>query len=140
MNRLILVRGLPGSGKSTLAAKLAKASAAIHLEADQFFHQGQSDYNFDATKLYQAHKWCLGETRRQLELENLVIVSNTFTTKKELKPYFELAQEFGHNPVVYLAQSQFKSIHGVPEETMNKMRGRFAFDISDMFLDRGVDE
>ena len=131
-DRLVIVRGLPGSGKSTLAAELAHASEGTHLEADMFF-EVDGDYKFDATKLYQAHTWCLAETRAQMKMGNPVIVSNTFTTKKELKPYFDLAHEFGHNPVVYLAQNQFKSIHGVPEETMAKMRARFVFDISDMF-------
>ena len=39
MKELILLRGLPGSGKSTLA----KSLDGIHIEADQFFYQLQSE-------------------------------------------------------------------------------------------------
>jgi hypothetical protein len=104
-----------------------------HLEADMFFVGEDGGYNFDPTLLFQAHKWCLESARHQLRMENPVIVSNTFATRKELKPYFKMAREFGVTPAVYLAQSVFTSIHDVPEEIMAKIRARFAFDISKLF-------
>lgn len=135
--KMILIRGLPGSGKSTLAKKIQYQMGGIgyaHLEADQFFYDEQGNYNFDPSKLHQAHQRCLYNTRVCLTGNQPVIVSNTFTTKKELKPYFELAREFGIVPTVLLAQNGFGSIHGVPDEKMEQMRKRFQFDISDLFI------
>ena len=136
MKNMILVRGIPGSGKSTLARNLLNLPdnvMARHYEADMYFLDDQGNYNFDATKLYHAHKWCQNKTREALEENRTVVVSNTFTTVKELKPYFELAREFGIVPIVYLAQNQFNNVHGVPAEKLQQMRDRFQYDISELF-------
>jgi predicted kinase len=136
---LILVRGIPGSGKSTLAKILKDAldkesmPAAYHYEADMYFLDEQSNYNFDAERLVLAHGWCLRKTREALERGGTVIVSNTFTTIRELKPYFNLAKEFGIVPVVYLAQNQFPNVHNVPAEKLEQMRNRFQYDIQELF-------
>ena len=45
----------------------------------------------------------------------------------------EIAKEFGIVPVVYLAQNQFTSVHGVPAEKLEQMRTRFQYDISELF-------
>lgn len=126
--KLILVRGLPGSGKSTIAKQLD----GIHLEADQYF-MIDGEYQFDVYKLRQAHEWCQSETRLHLRRGFDVVVSNTFTTIKELRPYFEIAQEFGIVPNVIVAQGDFGSVHAVPEETLARMRARFAYDISELY-------
>lgn len=133
MNRgLILIRGLPGSGKSTLAQQLVRSFGHAHLEADQFFmHNG--NYDFRTEDLPAAHRWCQNETRRLLQAGMTVVVSNTFTTVKELRPYFDIAAEFDIIPQVVVCQNQFGSIHSVPKETMERMRQRWANDISDLF-------
>jgi predicted kinase len=140
MAQLIIVRGLPGSGKSTLAHQIAYEinrgvpdfSYAQVFEADQFF-MIDGKYQFEVSELPQAHGDCLARTAKQLDAGGIAIVSNTFTTRRELKPYFNLAKKFGIVPVVYLAQNNFGSVHNVPEETMAKMRERFCFDISELF-------
>ena len=142
MKQLILVRGIPGSGKSTLARNLVHTLRSIqhpgtvsHFEADMYFEDAQGNYNFDASKLNRAHNWCIDKTREALEENRTVIVSNTFTTKKELKPYFDMAREFDIVPVVYLAQNQFPNVHNVPAEKLQKMRDRFQYDISELFVE-----
>lgn len=131
--KLTLIRGLPGSGKSTLALRLARHFNAYCFEADLYFLDDEGEYIFDATKLHAAHKWCQDETKRELNNGNDVIVSNTFTTKKELKPYFEIAKDLGIVPVVYHCQNDFGSIHDVPKETIDKMKARWYNDISELF-------
>lgn len=134
MRELILVRGIPGSGKSTLARTLRGDFRNVyHYEADMYFMDDHGNYNFDVTKLHSAHKWCQDKTREVLEQNGTVIVSNTFTTKKELKPYFDMAREFGIVPVVYLAQNQFNNVHNVPADKLQAMRDRFQYDISELF-------
>jgi AAA domain len=127
--KLVLIRGMPGSGKSTIAAAMDTELDSIHLEADMYFMFG-GKYNFDAGLLHRAHMWCQEETDRYLKQDYVVVVSNTFTTIKELRPYFDIALSNGILPAVYLAQNQFKNIHDVPQESLDRMKRRFVYDIS----------
>lgn len=129
---LYLIRGLPGSGKSTLASNLRHHLHALHYEADMYFGD---NYDFDVSRLRAAHMWCQHMTKEALAGGHSAIVSNTFTTKKELKPYFEIAKEYGLTPCVIHCENQYGSIHGVPEETMKKMKARWCNDISSLFTE-----
>ena len=134
MARLMLIRGLPGSGKSTLADKLCRMNVwHLYFEADMFFINDQGRYVFDAMKLRQAHNKCFDDTREALSHGYSVIVANTFTTKKELQPYFLLAESRNITPEVILCQGNYGSIHDVPANTINAMKKRFEYDISDLF-------
>lgn len=127
MKPLYLIRGLPGSGKSTFAKELASGMLAEWLEADDYF-QTESGYVFDATKLHAAHKQCLQFTEDAMVESWPIIVSNTFTTEKELKPYLALAEEYGYTVTSLIVEGRHgnPSVHGVPTETMDKMRKRFS--------------
>ena len=129
MTQLILIRGLPGSGKSTLARKIQKLGYN-HLETDQFWGK---DYNFDISRIKEAHEWCQSTTKNYLKEGLWVIVANTFTTKKEMLPYFEMAKDLDVNVQVILCQGQWKNIHNVPEQVLEKMKNRFEYDISELF-------
>lgn len=133
MSKLYLIRGLPGSGKSTLAKNLLNSFTAYRFEADMYFVDDYGNYNFDANKLRFAHEWCKEQTRKHLDKDDTVIVSNTFTTIKELKPYFEIAKEFGITPIVIHCQNQFQNVHNVPEETLIKMKARWCNDLTPLF-------
>ena len=129
MVKLILIRGLPGSGKSTLAKQIQEGGLLAHLEADMYFVNEDGQYIFDATQLYRAHQWCQQQTFAYLKTGLSVIVSNTFTTQKELQPYLDMATELGITPQVIICQGEFGSVHNVPEETLLKMKQRFQYDI-----------
>ena len=135
MNNLVLIRGIPGSGKSTTARKMKEKNPEyIHIEADMFFMR-DGVYVFDASKLGAAHAWCQARTEAELRAGKTVIVSNTFTTIKELLPYFQIADRvLGTNPVVHTCHGEFENIHGVPPEKVNQMRDRFVLDISELYL------
>jgi predicted kinase len=136
MKQLILIRGLPGSGKSTLARKIMyeqSYSIGLHIEADAFFINNMGEYKFDPTRIKDAHAWCQAETEHALKKGASVIVSNTFTQLWEMQPYFEMAEKHGAKVVVYLCQGNFKNIHGVPDETIKKMKNRFEYDVSPLF-------
>lgn len=130
MPKLILIRGLPGSGKSTLAKRL---SGMIHVEADMFFINEDGVYDWKADRLGAAHKWCQDKTAAELEAGYDVVVSNTFTTIKELRPYFNIAAAVGVVPTVIIAQNDFNNVHAVPDESLKRMRDRFVWDISELF-------
>lgn len=124
---LYIIRGLPGSGKSTLAKSL---SSNHHIEADMFMvNKKTGEYEFDVNKLGEAHKWCKSETESQMVSNSPdIVVSNTFTTEKELKPYFELAKKYDYKVVSLIVENRHgsKSIHDVPESTIDKMEQRFS--------------
>lgn len=116
---LVMVIGLPGSGKTVIAKKLASENGLIHLEADQFFIDNKTgEYKFDLSSLDKAHKWCLAETKRLLYEGKRVVVANTFGTTKSRKGYFKL----GCKVAVHTAAGQYKSVHQVPEDVMERMR------------------
>ena len=130
---LYLVRGLPGSGKSSFVKHQLHA-LVNHYEADMYFVDPSTrEYKFDFDKLFQAHKWCQDKTQYSLSGGFDTWVSNTFTTKKELRPYFEIAKETDSALVCMTMHGSFKSIHDVPEEAMTRMRNRFEHDISELY-------
>lgn len=130
-----IIRGLPGSGKSTLAKNmmhLYQYNTIVHAEADMYFYK-DGVYQFDQSKLAQAHYWCYNTIADALEMKKHAIVSNTFTTQKELKPYFELARNHNIVPTVLLCQTNRGSIHSVPDEAMEQMKNRFTTDLQPLF-------
>ena len=131
---IYLLRGLPGGGKSTLAKKLVGHDFLV-CEADKYFIDKETgDYNFDVTKLKDAHKYCqdLVETYMKDSLVNEqfyreIAVSNTFTQEWEMKPYFELAKNYGYMVFCVIVENRHggKNVHGVPDEKLQIMKERF---------------
>ena len=128
MKILYLLRGLPGSGKSSVAKSLMNAQTG-HVEADMFFMDNDGNYNFDVSKLEEAHKWCQKQVDSYMSPYgyNTVIVSNTFTQEWEMKPYYELAEKYGFVVFSLIVENRHGGIneHGVPDETLKKMENRF---------------
>src|SRR5687768_6580881 len=133
MQTMIFIRGLPGSGKSTLARTLKWKGNAVHIEADMFHEDEYGNYFFKPENITAAHEWCRKTADDILKRGDSVIVSNTFTMKWELKPYFKLAQKYGIVPTVLICNGDFGSIHNVPEEVLINMKNRFQYDISDLY-------
>lgn len=131
MKTLIILRGLPGSGKSSFAKYMFSNNV---FEADQYFYDSNGNYNFDATKLHEAHIDCQKRVEELMQMSETtqygqeIVVSNTATTEKELEPYLKLAKSYGYVVVSLIVENRHgnKSVHGVPDETLEKMRKRFS--------------
>lgn len=126
---LILIRGLPGSGKSTLAISLSKRFQAAgldfeHIETDMFF-QKLDEYQFDKSKLQEAHKWTQDWCHECLNDKINTIISNTFTRIWEMKPYIDMAKEFGAKLTVITCEGQHGNVHNVPPEKIQEMKDRW---------------
>lgn len=120
---LVLIRGLPGSGKSTLAKSMVDFH---HFEADMYFEDPvDGEYKFDKTKISAAHNWCMDTTRLFLTYGRSVVVSNTFTQKWEMQPYLDMAEDMEIPVRVIEAKGNFKNVHGVPDEAIERMRARW---------------
>lgn len=62
-----------------------------------------------------------------------IVVSNTFTTEKELAPYYELAYTYNYKVVCVVVENRHKgvNVHSVPDQTLLKMKNRFSIKLTD---------
>jgi len=130
---LFLVRGIPGSGKSTFAKHIWNEYAIC--EADKFFHNKETgEYNFDASRLKEAHEWCRNEVETRMKDHQAnpqyypeIVVSNTFTQEWEMQSYIDLAAKYGYQVTTLIVENRHgnSNVHNVPPETLDRMRQRF---------------
>jgi predicted kinase len=129
---LFLVRGLPGSGKTSFASAIWNDYSVC--EADKFFYDKEGNYNFDPSKLKEAHTWCKNQVEtRMIDHQNNqqyypeIAVSNTFTQEWEMEDYFKLAEKYGYKVVSLIIENRHggQNVHGVPEDKLQIMKDRF---------------
>jgi predicted kinase len=129
MKNLYLLRGLPGSGKSTLAKQLGGS----HFETDKYFIGENGEYNFDGSKLKEAHQWCQNSVVNAMVLNHTtgehetIVISNTFTQEWEMRPYMDIAKEWGYRVFTIIVENRHGGVnqHGVPDEKLQQMKDRF---------------
>ena len=129
MKNLYLLRGLPGSGKSTLAEQLGGS----HFETDKYFIGENGEYNFDGSKLKEAHQWCQDSVANAMVLNHTtgenetIVISNTFTQEWEMKPYMDLAKDWEYRVFSIIVENRHGGVnqHGVPDEKLQQMNDRF---------------
>lgn len=132
MRKLIIIRGASGSGKSTFAQLLSEAFKAQDLqvvlcEADKYFYSESGEYNFDLTKLQEAHEWCQASALVAMSKGvEIVILSNTSTANWEISPYLKMAERFEYT-VDSIAKENLHggvNVHDVPDFVLDRQRER----------------
>lgn len=137
MTQLFLIRGASGSGKSTLAEQLYEAYSSMGLDVmciatDDYFLNDHGEYVFDRTKLHIAHTWCKHQVQASMEKEcDVIIVHNTFTTAKEMKPYIDLANYYKCKLTSLIVENRHESdsVHDVPDSVVAAQRQRMRSNI-----------
>jgi predicted kinase len=123
---ITLVRGTSGAGKSSFVSSMID-DRATHLEADMYFMK-DGEYNFQPSKLKDAHEWCKNYAEASMKCKENIVVSNTFTTEWEMKPYLDLAEKYGYTVFTVIVENRHgnKDIHDIPEETRQKQAERLS--------------
>lgn len=122
---LIIIRGVSGSSKTTFAKFLLSKSIGTKdwSEADFYMLDDKGNYSFDCKKLGYAHKSCQRDIREAMERDvELIIISNTNSTEKEVAPYLEMAKDHKYSvfSLIMENRNETKSIHNVPIEALER--------------------
>ena len=124
---LILLRGIPGSGKTTLGAAILRCLISDKpdvLSADDFFTDEKGNYNFDGSKLKEAHNYCQQRCAEKMRNQfSRIVVANTFTQEWEMDAYFEMAERYNYrvHSVIVENRHNNKNIHDVPENKIQEI-------------------
>ncbi len=122
---LILLRGCPGSGKSTVAKLLfpdAKAFAADDYQVDE-----NGNYDWKPERLGYAHTMCTsGVENAMREQHPQVVVHNTLTSEREIRPYAEFAAKYGYKLISFVVENRHgnSNVHSVPDAKVVEMSER----------------
>lgn len=139
MKKLILLYGLPGSGKSTLAKQLVdkytnEGFTALKYETDDWFvKHGGGTYKFDATLLNTAHKATFQDVQYAMGQIDVIILSNTNLTWRDIKGYIELAEHNEYEVEIVETETDWRydldelekrGTHNVPREALERMNNK----------------
>lgn len=135
---LYLIRGLPGSGKSTLARLLTDDNwdedEKVWLEADTYHIDTDGVYRFNPERVKETHQECQSDCELAMrDGVSLIVVSNTFTRRWEMEPYYDLAAEYNysvreitiHDRDAFPTDLAAQCIHNVPVPVIEKMLHRW---------------
>lgn len=137
-----IISGISGAGKSSLWKEQPWSSFTSVHSADDFFYDQDGKYNFDPSKLGQAHGACLRsfihgcragwrakESGGNIEATTtpiIEVVDNTNLSVEEIAPYYAVAQAYGYEVElitlhidVYTAAERNK--HGVSLRAIENM-------------------
>ena len=129
MSKLIVFRGLPGAGKSTMAKDFQKSyicagyTTALY-ESDMYFTDKDGNYKFDGSRLPHAHAWCRNKVLEALGNCDVVIVANTNLSLDEMNDWKLMADNLVTRMEVFHLKTQYGNVHGVPAETLERMKSR----------------
>jgi len=127
MKKLFLIRGVSGAGKSTFVRAVAHMDDEV-VANDDFMINENGDYIFDESRLEEVAIKCQAVVAEAMEKgTERIFVHNTFTTKGEMQPYFDLAHEHAYEIFTIIVENrgEWESLHEIPEPTRDAQKERF---------------
>lgn len=123
MAKLTIVRGIPGSGKSTWAKTNRQC---MLIENDMFLYEN-GKYIWTPDRQKRAIDLCFSITADLLSKGIDVVVCNTFTKRRYIKTYIDLAKENNADVEVIkvIGRPEWKNIHNVPAPVYENMKSHF---------------
>lgn len=136
---LVVMRGVPGSGKSFAAEKIHKEMGELGYSSrlystDEFFMK-EGKYRWNPQQVRVAHQWNQNRAEKAMaEGVNVVIIDNTNTTWKEIKPYADYAKKHGYLFMTVEPNTEWannadecfkRNQHNVPKHVIDAMLNRF---------------
>lgn len=136
MIETVIMRGPPGCGKSTRVQEILDNNFGNGIEthvlsADHFFMTDEGVYEFDSSKLAEAHQWCYGRFLRRLAIgSGVLVIDNTNIHRWECKNYELATHVMGGKVTIeqfvpkYIGDIKLcckRNVHGVPDDIIRKM-------------------
>jgi len=125
---LYILRSVSGAGKTTLARTLEESLFdCVAIAADDYHYDEDGNYNFDIDNLGKAHEWCKTTVYIEMKREATnIVVHNTNTSEREIKPYIDMAKECGYKVVSLVVENRHgnRNVHNVPMEVLDKQEKR----------------
>jgi len=119
MATLRIFRGNPGAAKSTSAKMMFPGTLLV--ENDQFLIS-DDEYKWSPERRDKAINLCINFVKTALANNNDVVVANTFTKRKYVDVYKMIAEDFGAKFEVYRCTGNFKNVHGLSDEMVQKFK------------------
>ena len=125
---VIILSGIPGSGKTTWIKENFPSATVV--SADLFFTNDKGEYNWDSSKIKEAHQKCFNDFKTHISNVSVLVVDNTNTRLWEFEEYVKISKET-HSSLTVVRKSispeiaHFRCIHNVPLETIKRMENRF---------------
>lgn len=123
-----ILRGCAGAGKDFVTSKLTQNIGWVDVSADKYFTDKNGNYNFDHTKLGNAHMQCKEKFMEALKESTVtnIIVNNTNTQSKEWQFYQSEANKHDCDVIFLVVEKRHNGInsHGVPDEVIDRHEER----------------
>ena len=128
---IVIMTGPSGSGKTTLGKVILRCTQTDNpdvISADDFFTDQNGVYNFDSSKIKEAHNDCLLRCVHLMKNEiPKIVVANTFTQVWEMEKYYEAAERYKYRIHSVIVENKHKgqNIHDVPHDKIEIMKEKF---------------
>lgn len=126
MNRVVIImRGPSGFGKSTKAKELSSKYDAVVCSADDFF-MNNGTYEFDVSKLGEAHNRCFKKFEIAIKNGNNVIIDNTNLKPQDVEKYLTHITNYSGDVkyAVVVWEVSFNSLEKAIEHRTNQKDGK----------------
>jgi hypothetical protein len=124
VKNIIILRSAANAGKTTFANLLCQHVGYVQVCADDYFYDSDGKYNFDPTKLGEAHAQCKRKFLEYLQEPSVktIVVANTNTKFSEYGWYEECGKKAGAMVFFLVMENRHGNTnsHGVPDYVLDR--------------------